>query len=66
MSLVKRVKLWVYKYELTLGLYMLEPWEKTAFNSIVLLFSLFFVYTCYRWLPSYTSYVVAKSQYYFE
>ena len=28
-----RLRLLVYKYELTFGLYMLEPWEKATFSK---------------------------------
>ncbi|RUS16958.1 hypothetical protein BC937DRAFT_90602 [Endogone sp. FLAS-F59071] len=45
-SLKKYVSLKVYQYELTTSLYMLEPWEKTLFNSIIFLgFSLFAIST---------------------
>ncbi|KAH6569366.1 hypothetical protein BASA50_009897 [Batrachochytrium salamandrivorans] len=63
--ITKAIQLRIYQYELTVGLYMLEPWEKAAFNSIVLVFSAFFIYTCCRWLPSYTAEMVTKSHYYF-
>ncbi|KAJ3087681.1 hypothetical protein HK102_010510 [Quaeritorhiza haematococci] len=67
-DIVKRTKAAVelkyYQYELTLGLYMLEPWEKIIFNTIVLIFLTFFTYAAYSRLPDYTSYLVKKSQYY--
>ncbi|RKP39823.1 hypothetical protein BJ085DRAFT_38299 [Dimargaris cristalligena] len=47
------VKLSIYQYEVTTGLYMLEPWEKTIFNSIVLVGLLFSMYTAYTYMPTY-------------
>ncbi|KAJ3098170.1 hypothetical protein HDU97_004218 [Phlyctochytrium planicorne] len=64
MGLIKWLGLKVYQYELTLGLYMLEPWEKSTFNAIVLLFVSLFFYTCFTYIPTYASYVVQKVQYY--
>ncbi|KAL2915049.1 hypothetical protein HK105_205376 [Polyrhizophydium stewartii] len=61
MSAVKRA---VRLYEVTFGLYMLEPWEKTLFNSIILVFAGFFVYACYRWLPLLSAEAVSKFNYY--
>ncbi|KAJ1969357.1 hypothetical protein IWQ62_000680 [Dispira parvispora] len=54
------LKLWVYRYEVTTGLYMLEPWEKSIFNSIVLIFIAFSCYTAYVYLPSYLHNLAAK------
>lgn len=33
-----------YKYQLTFGLYMLEPWERAIFNTIVVLLGLLCLY----------------------
>ena len=37
MSIVSRLSLLNFQWELLTGLYMLQPWEKFAFNSFVLL-----------------------------
>ncbi|KAI8844769.1 hypothetical protein BC829DRAFT_445971 [Chytridium lagenaria] len=66
MGVLNYLGLKIYQYELTLGLYMLEPWEKSTFNAIVLLFLTLFIYTCYTYIPTYTNYVVNKGQYYFN
>ncbi|KAJ3116982.1 hypothetical protein HK098_006416 [Nowakowskiella sp. JEL0407] len=58
------IALKLYQYELTIGLYMLEPWEKTLFNLFVLLMFFLATYTAYAYLPDYTSYIIAKGQYY--
>lgn len=31
------VRLWYYRYEVTLAVYIMEPWEKFLFNTLVLL-----------------------------
>ncbi|KAI9028614.1 hypothetical protein DFJ74DRAFT_703578 [Hyaloraphidium curvatum] len=40
-----------YKYELATALYMLDPWEKTIFNTIVVFCLVFSAYTAYRYTP---------------
>ncbi|KAI9252466.1 hypothetical protein BY458DRAFT_523088 [Sporodiniella umbellata] len=41
----------IYQYELQTALYMLEPWEKALFNTIVLsILSLSFI-TMYQYTP---------------
>ncbi|KAJ1985212.1 hypothetical protein H4R34_000171 [Dimargaris verticillata] len=47
------LKLAKYRYEVTTGLYMMEPWEKTIFNSILIVSVCFSLYTAYVYLPSY-------------
>ena len=42
MGVVEKVKLWIYRYELTFGLYMLEPIEKIIFNSFLIIFLVLF------------------------
>ncbi|KAF9203705.1 hypothetical protein BGZ49_006142 [Haplosporangium sp. Z 27] len=43
-----------YSYEVTTGLYMLEPWEKAVFNSIVLVGILLTTYASYNYLSKLT------------
>ncbi|KAJ1650340.1 hypothetical protein IWQ61_008831 [Dispira simplex] len=57
---VASLKLWIYRYEVTTGLYMLEPWEKSIFNSIVLIFIALSCYTAYVYLPSYLHNLATK------
>ncbi|KAL4214744.1 small subunit of serine palmitoyltransferase-like protein [Rhizopus microsporus] len=48
----------LYQYELQTALYMLEPWEKALFNTIVLsIISLSFI-TMYQYTPLLFKYVV--------
>ncbi|CAO3664747.1 unnamed protein product [Rhizopus stolonifer] len=50
-SLSKYLSTKVYQYELQTALYMLEPWEKALFNTIVLsILSLSFI-TMYQYTP---------------
>ncbi|KAI8823626.1 uncharacterized protein EV422DRAFT_565563 [Fimicolochytrium jonesii] len=52
------------QYEYTFGLYMMEPWEKACFNTVILLFAFFIVYAVYWYLPSTAYNLVAKATYY--
>ncbi|ORE09902.1 hypothetical protein BCV72DRAFT_47061 [Rhizopus microsporus var. microsporus] len=48
----------LYQYELQTALYMLEPWEKALFNTIVLsIISLSFI-TMYQYTPLLFKFVV--------
>ncbi|KAJ1568668.1 hypothetical protein HK096_005747 [Nowakowskiella sp. JEL0078] len=67
-KMIKQLKeslaLKIYQYELTIGLYMLEPWEKTLFNMFLLLMLSLAMYTTYAYLPDSATYLLAKSKYY--
>ncbi|CAO0800561.1 unnamed protein product [Mucor circinelloides] len=41
----------LYQYELQTALYMLEPWEKALFNTIVLSIVSLSVVTMYQYTP---------------
>ncbi|KAI9274091.1 small subunit of serine palmitoyltransferase-like protein [Helicostylum pulchrum] len=41
----------LYQYELQTALYMLEPWEKALFNTIVLSIVSLSVITMYQYTP---------------
>ncbi|KAF1806089.1 small subunit of serine palmitoyltransferase-like protein [Mucor lusitanicus] len=41
----------LYQYELQTALYMLEPWEKALFNTIVLSIISLSVVTMYQYTP---------------
>ncbi|CAG2166844.1 unnamed protein product [Oppiella nova] len=49
-----RLSHWYFVYELRTSLYMLEPWEKTTFNTALLAFIAMASYTTYAFLPTYT------------
>ncbi|KAJ3590811.1 hypothetical protein NHX12_008759 [Muraenolepis orangiensis] len=40
-----------YQYLLCTGIYVLEPWEKSIFNSILLLVMAMVAYTSYVFVP---------------
>ncbi|KAJ3073610.1 hypothetical protein HDU98_001083 [Podochytrium sp. JEL0797] len=63
-SMSKRISKLIYQYELTFGLYMLEPWEKTIWNCVFLLFFAFFTYRGICMMPDAQAYFVEKSRYY--
>ncbi|XP_075678175.1 serine palmitoyltransferase small subunit A-like [Dermatophagoides pteronyssinus] len=48
-----RLKHWYFVYELRTSLYMLEPWEKKLFNTVMLTITASCCYFTYRFLPSY-------------
>ncbi|KAI8872014.1 hypothetical protein GQ42DRAFT_106075, partial [Ramicandelaber brevisporus] len=52
-SVVDYVKLQKLRYELVTGLYMLEPWEKSLFNSVLAGFVSITCYGAYSYLPEY-------------
>lgn len=56
----------VYQYEVTFGLYMLEPWEKLIFNSIVCLLLSVFVLSVWSYFPSHVRFVAQKAAYYYH
>ncbi|KAI8393402.1 uncharacterized protein BYT42DRAFT_609198 [Radiomyces spectabilis] len=41
----------IYQYELQTALYMLEPWEKALFNTIMLSIVCLSVMTLYQYTP---------------
>ncbi|KAI3660214.1 hypothetical protein MP638_004488 [Amoeboaphelidium occidentale] len=47
-----------YQYELLTALYMLEPWEKYLFNSVLLAFIFLSAYTSFYYVPEYFSYTL--------
>ncbi|RHZ54755.1 hypothetical protein Glove_423g20 [Diversispora epigaea] len=49
-----------YHYEITTALYMLEPWEKALFNSIVVVVLGFLIYTTVFYLPEQLKYFAAS------
>ncbi|KAI9287056.1 small subunit of serine palmitoyltransferase-like protein [Umbelopsis sp. AD052] len=51
-QLSKYVSTKIYQYELQTALYMLEPWEKALFNSIVLVILSLAIMTVYQYTPS--------------
>ncbi|CAB4383346.1 hypothetical protein RhiirA5_495591 [Rhizophagus irregularis] len=56
-----------YQYEVTTALYMLEPWEKALFNSIVIVFLALFTYTTFFYvfyLPEQLAYFASRLSYY--
>ncbi|KAJ3045264.1 hypothetical protein HDV00_011136 [Rhizophlyctis rosea] len=63
-SLTNYAKLKIYQWELTLGLYMLEPWEKVAFNTVILFFTLLSLYTAFSFAPNYAQNFFSKAYYY--
>jgi len=45
---------WIYfQYLLITGLYMLEPWERTIFNVLLLAMLALFAYTAILYVPGY-------------
>lgn len=48
---VRRVKLAYYRYELTYGLYILNPREKAVLNTLVIVFLALFVAAIFIYLP---------------
>ncbi|KAK3810903.1 MAG: small subunit of serine palmitoyltransferase-like protein [Benniella sp.] len=57
MGLRSYVKQLNYSYEVTTGLYMLEPWEKAVFNSVVMVGFLLTTYATYNYVSKYTGVV---------
>ncbi|KAG0091029.1 small subunit of serine palmitoyltransferase-like protein [Gamsiella multidivaricata] len=54
MGLRSYVKQLNYSYEVTTGLYMLEPWEKAVFNSVVMVGFLLTTYATYNYISKLT------------
>lgn len=54
-AVVRYINLKYYQYELALALYMLEPWEKILFNTLMLVILGFAVYTTVTFGPGYIS-----------
>ncbi|PXF49144.1 Serine palmitoyltransferase small subunit A [Gracilariopsis chorda] len=46
-SFKESVSLWVYRYNLSTALYMLEPWERALFNIVVISILAYTVYGLY-------------------
>jgi len=53
-DVAQKINHWYFVYELRTSLYMLEPWEKTTFNTALLAFIAMASYTTYAFLPTYT------------
>nr|CAG8554290.1 7502_t:CDS:2 [Entrophospora candida] len=49
-----------YQYEVTTALYMLEPWEKALFNTLVLVGLALFTYTTVYYLPEQLTYFASR------
>ncbi|KAF0436356.1 small subunit of serine palmitoyltransferase-like protein [Gigaspora margarita] len=49
-----------YQYEVTTSLYMLEPWEKALFNSLVIVGLGLLSYTTVFYLPEQLTYVATR------
>ncbi|KAI8805511.1 hypothetical protein BJ742DRAFT_819851 [Cladochytrium replicatum] len=58
------ILIWIYQYELTFGLYMLDPWEKTVFNTFIGLLFVLGSYATWRVLPEYARYMIQQGIYY--
>ncbi|KAJ3391311.1 hypothetical protein HDU84_006227 [Entophlyctis sp. JEL0112] len=63
-TVAKWIGLKIHQYELTFGLYMLEPWEKLILNSIFILFFGFFIVRGMSMFPDLTNFVLEKGRYY--
>ncbi|ORY04335.1 hypothetical protein K493DRAFT_311417 [Basidiobolus meristosporus CBS 931.73] len=64
-SLTEKLSLKYYQYELVTALYMLEPWEKACFNTIVVLGFLLTLYTTVIYVPEYASSALTKISAYY-
>ncbi|RIA84648.1 hypothetical protein C1645_783658 [Glomus cerebriforme] len=53
-----------YQYEVTTALYMLEPWEKALFNSIIIVCLALFTYTTVFYLPEQLTHFASRLSYY--
>ncbi|OTF72756.1 DUF3317 domain containing protein [Euroglyphus maynei] len=51
---IDRLKHWYFVYELRTSLYMLEPWEKKLFNTVLLTITGSLCYFTYLFLPKYS------------
>ncbi|KAI9365558.1 hypothetical protein DFJ73DRAFT_792424 [Zopfochytrium polystomum] len=54
----------VYQFELTFGLYMLNPVEKYIFHALIATFALLMVYAAVSFMPETAKYVVSRGRYY--
>ncbi|KAI4893981.1 hypothetical protein NFI96_015499, partial [Prochilodus magdalenae] len=48
----KQISWFYYQYLLVTALYMLEPWERTVFNSLLVSVTAMAVYTGYVFMPT--------------
>lgn len=53
-SVVQKLERMYFLYEVHTALYMLEPWEKKLFNTVLLAIIAMSTYTTYVFLPQYT------------
>ncbi|KAF9971954.1 hypothetical protein BGZ73_005006 [Actinomortierella ambigua] len=53
MSVASKLGEYNLKYQITLGLYMLEPWERAVFNSVMLLGFLLTTYATYNYFSTF-------------
>ncbi|QDZ21322.1 hypothetical protein HOP50_05g38530 [Chloropicon primus] len=62
LSVTETMKSWVddtiFKYNITFGLYMLDPWERCVFNLVAFLVFLFIIFSIYRQVV-YISYLLS-------
>ncbi|CAN8076915.1 unnamed protein product [Agarophyton chilense] len=47
-SLVQSINLCIYRYNLSTALYMLQPWERALFNTIVIAIVAYIAYGLYN------------------
>ncbi|KAI8922397.1 hypothetical protein DFJ77DRAFT_22683 [Powellomyces hirtus] len=52
------------QYEYTFGVFMMEPWEKAVFDTMIALVALLGVYAIWHYVPGATSNLMAKASYY--
>jgi len=56
-AMFQRIREWLslknYQYQVTTGIYMLEPWERTIFNATLVTILGMSVYSTYAYLPAY-------------
>ncbi|KAK9721003.1 hypothetical protein K7432_003782 [Basidiobolus ranarum] len=64
-TLTEKLSLKYYQYELITALYMLEPWEKACFNTIVLTGLSLALYTTVVYVPEYASSAITKMSAYY-
>ncbi|KAJ1928106.1 hypothetical protein IWQ60_002366 [Tieghemiomyces parasiticus] len=59
-KLYHTARLGIYRYEVTTGIYMLEPWEKSILNTILIIGLFFSGYTAYTYFPTYARHFASK------
>lgn len=58
----QKVRAWLalknYQYQAVTGIFMLEPWERTIFNTTLVTILGMSVYTTYAYLPAYIHHII--------